>query len=250
MKKQIAILATMLVASGFSAFGQDWITFSTASIIKEVWDESTTPGVGTIGDTSGLFDVTVLWAATGTADQLPALGTEFGSQNPSAVGNQVATNQVASTASGLSAIASMLASGWSIATNTASGSGSAATGLAETTTSTSGKITAFNSGDAFDLLGGTGASDSSIELIVIAWNASATLGSGTSTFASVADIGWSNPFSDTVGSSAGDGNATSTFNSLNYNSFGVAPAAVPEPTTLALAGLGGLSMLFLRRRKA
>jgi hypothetical protein len=30
----------------------------------------------------------------------------------------------------------------------------------------------------------------------------------------------------------------------------VSPAPTPEPTTLALSGLGGLSMLFLRRRKA
>jgi hypothetical protein len=32
--------------------------------------------------------------------------------------------------------------------------------------------------------------------------------------------------------------------------FAVAPSVSPEPTTLALAGLGGLSMLFLRRRKS
>jgi hypothetical protein len=30
----------------------------------------------------------------------------------------------------------------------------------------------------------------------------------------------------------------------------IVPAVTPEPTTLALAGLGGISMLFLRRRKA
>lgn len=32
--------------------------------------------------------------------------------------------------------------------------------------------------------------------------------------------------------------------------YTVTPTVTPEPTTLALAGLGGLSMLFLRRRKA
>jgi hypothetical protein len=35
-----------------------------------------------------------------------------------------------------------------------------------------------------------------------------------------------------------------------FSLFAVTPSAVPEPTTLALAGLGGLSMLFLRRRKS
>ena len=34
------------------------------------------------------------------------------------------------------------------------------------------------------------------------------------------------------------------------NAFTVSPAAVPEPTTLALAGLGGAALLALRRKKA
>jgi hypothetical protein len=44
----------------------------------------------------------------------------------------------------------------------------------------------------------------------------------------------------------GDGTGSGGY----FNNISISPVAVPEPTTLALAGLGGLSMLFLRRRKA
>jgi hypothetical protein len=44
----------------------------------------------------------------------------------------------------------------------------------------------------------------------------------------------------------GDGTGNGGF----FNDISISPVSVPEPTTLALAGLGGLSMLFLRRRKA
>jgi len=36
---------------------------------------------------------------------------------------------------------------------------------------------------------------------------------------------------------------------MTLTPFGVTPIAVPEPTTMALAGLGGLSLLLFRRRK-
>jgi hypothetical protein len=89
------------------------------------------------------------------------------------------------------------------------------------------------------------------DLIVIAWNSS----SGDSTleealgevggFTAAADIGWSSAFDYTASTSSSS--SPSQFSSQGLSPFGV--AATPEPTTLALAGLGGLSMLFLRRRK-
>lgn len=59
-------------------------------------------------------------------------------------------------------------------------------------------------------------------------------------------IGTATPFS------AAGGGDPSVFPSMFANSSLVLYSAVPtpEPATLALAGLGGLSMLFLRRRKA
>ncbi|HTR42498.1 MAG TPA: PEP-CTERM sorting domain-containing protein [Pseudomonadales bacterium] len=45
-------------------------------------------------------------------------------------------------------------------------------------------------------------------------------------------------------------NGDGTGNGGYFNDISLTPTAVPEPTTLALAGLGGISMLFLRRRNA
>jgi len=251
MKKQIALLATVLAASGMTAFGQDWVLFSAANTTKEIWDESTTPGVGTVVPTSGEYDVTFLWAATTVSDPLANIGTQLAAQGGTPTG-QVATNGVSSTGAALSTIQTMLGAGWSIANNTASGNGTAATGLAITTTGTTGKITPYNlngtTGQPFQISGVTIGSGQFIQIVVIAWNAAATLGNGASTFASVADFGYTSSFQIAVGTTSTDPLINASFNSLGYNSFGVAP--VPEPTTLALAGLGGLSMLFLRRRKA
>jgi hypothetical protein len=238
MKKQIAILATMLVATGFTAFGQDWLEISISGT-KFVWDESTTPGVGVTAG-AGEYDVAFLWAPTGTTDLLPSIGTEFGSTFTPA--NQVATNQVTSTGSGVADLEQMLTSGgW----NVGSVFGSSGTNLITTTTGAKGAISPTSGTQ--ELQGGSGASGSSIEMIFVAFNSTANLTGGTSALeSSIVDLGWSNPFSQTVGSGSSDPEAG--LGQLGVNGFGVAP--VPEPTTLALAGLGGLSMLFLRRRKA
>jgi hypothetical protein len=45
-------------------------------------------------------------------------------------------------------------------------------------------------------------------------------------------------------------NSNATGGAIDYTDISITPVATPEPTSLALAGLGGLSMLFLRRRKA
>jgi len=237
MKKQIAILAALVATSGFAAFGQDYLEISITGT-KYVWDNSTTPGVG-LPATAGEYDVAFLWAPTGTADSLPSVGTEFASTfTPT---DQVATNGVTSTGAGIAAIQSMLSSGWSIGEYFGGGSNIV------TTTGAKGAITA--SPGVFELQGGTGTSGSSIEMIFFAFNASDTAlatGAGGNGLSSVTALGWSNPFSTTVGSGSSDPNAGG--GQSGANGFGVAP--VPEPTTLALAGLGGLSMLFLRRRKA
>jgi hypothetical protein len=45
-------------------------------------------------------------------------------------------------------------------------------------------------------------------------------------------------------------NSNGTTGGADFTDISITPVAAPEPATLALAGLGGLSMLFLRRRKA
>ena len=159
------------------------------------------------------------------------IGTQLAQQGETPTG-QVATNGVSSTGAALSTISTMLGSGWTIANNISSGAGTAATGLAITTTGTSGKITPYNAtgsplaANPFQIQGVTLPTDGQIQIVVIAWNAAASLGNGASTFSSVADFGYTSVFNIAVGTTSTDPNINAAFNSLNYNSFGVAP--VPE----------------------
>jgi len=236
MKKLIAILATAIAAVGFSACAQDWITFETGG--TEIWDNASgTPNFDAAG--AGNIDAVLLWAPTGTADLLTSVGTEFG-QRAGAALDQVGTNATSvASANPEQALASMLSSGWSIAKDVNNAGSNA---VANSGTGTLKGQVIYNGGTPFEVSGVTGTSGSDVEEIILAYNGSA--GSWTTATA----LGWSNPFQNSVGTSAGDPNATSTQANTIANQFAIAP--VPEPATLALAGLGGLSMLFLRRRKA
>jgi len=242
MKKQIALLATLIAACGFTAtaFGQDWITINTSA--KVVWDNyngsgsSTTPTIDNAG--SGTLDAILLWAPTGTSDQLPSVGTSFGLGGTGTALDQVATNALSvGSANPISTINAMLGAGWKIASDVNNNNTNA---IANNGGATAKGEVEYNSGSPFEVTGLTGASGSSIEEILVAYNATA------SSWLTASDLGWSNPFSNIIGTSSGDPNATQE--QALANQFGV--AAVPEPATLALAGLGGLSMLFLRRRKS
>jgi hypothetical protein len=240
MKKQIAILATVLAASGFTAFGQGYMTIG-SSAGKLIWDDFTTPGVGVVDDN---MDFTVLFAATGTADLLSSVGgtaNQYG-LGGTAASNQVATNGVASVGAvnPFAEISSMLSGGWQVVTNE-SALGSMAVGTLVGSGKTAGTFS-YNGGDNFEFNGGSSTVEVTYDFIVLAWD------STSSTYVGAADLGWSNPFKYVTGSTSGDGAGLIDLNGGTMNQFGV--AAVPEPTTLALAGLGGLSMLFLRRRKA
>jgi hypothetical protein len=102
-------------------------------------------------------------------------------------------------------------------------------------------------GDAFN-------NGTTYSIALVGW--SANLGSSWSTVESELSSGaWStigsfgdvtssvNPSSSTPGNTM-----VNLFGNSSLTLYSVAP--IPEPTTLALAGLGGISMLFLRRRKS
>jgi len=215
MKKQFAILGLLVATADTSALADGYVTFSTAPLAHAVWDEFTTPGLGVLPAANSV-DATFLWAPLGTTDPLPDVGG-------------VPTNGVTSVPVGWSAITVMLSSGWTAAMN---GSTPAVLTLANST----GII---NYGH-FPLAGTSGGT--AYEFVTIGWNASA----GTSP-ASVADLGWSNPFDYTTGVGLMDPVGETEFNQDGMDPFGIAP--VPEPATLALAGLGALSLLLFRRRK-
>jgi len=237
MKKLIAILAAIVAVSGVGAFGQDWITFEVSS--KTVWDNFGSKPTFDAGG-AGTIDAILLYSTSDAADNLPSVSGLYGLRGTGTALDQVATNATSAT-SPVSVVNAMLSSGWSIA---ADANNAGATAVAtEATGLAAGQVGYdINGGLAspFQVTGITGASGSTIEVIVLAYNASA------GSWSTASDYGWSNPFQTAVGTSSGDPNADSTQSSANQ--FGV--AAVPEPTTLVLAGLGGLSMLGLRRRKA
>jgi len=230
MKKQLVIIAA-LATTAASVFGQGWVTLSTST--HKFYNEFTTPGVGIYGNAN--IDYALFWAPTSATDPLLAVGTEFGAA-ASTPSKQVATNAVASI-QGSSLDATLTAAGFTL-------------GLVNgSSTVAGGTITAAASaGFGQFQLGGTTAG-SSYQFVVVAWDAAS--GAAAIQNGSYAAIGWSNPFTYITGANASDPNGTAAITSAGMmNAFGVAPiAVVPEPATLALAGLSGASLLLFRRRK-
>jgi hypothetical protein len=218
MKK--IVYSTIIVAAmaSMSVFGQGYMTFLSGSG-NGIFDIFTTPSTPT---KNANMQVGFIWAA-GTGLTLGALGA---SGTPTA-----AFSSVASPWSSLTA----LSGGWTWGTNAANSLGI----FTPTAGSPPPAAGVFNGGVPGVL--GSSASEG-ITIYIIAWNKAL----GTDPYAAAAAssaIGWSAPFNYTLGSSTSPGGSMAS----SFASFGVDP--VPEPTTLALAGLGGLALLLIRRRK-
>jgi hypothetical protein len=219
--KLTAALAALVAATGMTAFGQGYVAFGTSK--NNVYDDFSTPGTSVVapGDVTATF----LWAATGTSDPLGA--------------GQASTG-VANASSAWATIQTMLSSGWTVAENFAT---SNEVDNADTASGVAKGDFNYNSGGSFQLAGT--AAGGSYEFVVIAWDN--LTGAGTIEQAEDPQaVGWSDSFTYQTG--ATPGSAISNFSVSGETAFGVSP--VPEPASLALAGLGGLSMLFLRRRKS
>jgi len=230
MKKQIIALSVALIATVSSSFAQGYMTFST-STANYVWDEFTTAGSGVKANTDVNF--AVYWAPVGTTDPLAAVGTQF----PSGASQSVATNQVTSITGAATINTTMTGAGFTLAVNSANSQ------VIVGTTTAAGGMTAGQ----FQVAGTTAGSQ--YELVVVGWNASAG-GASALTGGTYSDIGWSNPFNYTSGVNSVDTAGTAYVNADGMVKFGVAPVGVaPEPGTMALAALGGASLLLFRRRK-
>jgi len=224
MKKQIIALTVVALAGVSSAFAQGYVTVASGN--NYVWNEFTTPGSGVKGNAN--IDIAVYWAPVTTTDPLQQQGA--------GASQSVATNGVTSISSPANVNTALTGAGFTLATINGSGGT-----VIEQTIGATGNINYGQVQVQGMSLGGT------YELVVVAWDAAA--GATAITSGSYNAIGWSNPFSYTTGANVTDGNGTTLLNTDGMIKFGVAPvAATPEPGTMALAALGGASLLLFRRR--
>jgi len=220
MKKLVLISTLVASLAGMSAFGQGWFQFQTGK--SQVWDGYST-GTAHLGAT---VNVSFLWAANGDTPSISAIAASIPNTAniASAPGNSYTT---------AAAWADILSDpNFTLAVNTANSQ------VAVALSAANGGV-AYNGGGAF---GVQNTSPGAYSVYMIGWNsayATPALAAAAGTY-----VGWSAPFSYTA--------TANTIIPGNFSGvtpqFGVA-GLIPEPSTIALAGLGSLGMLLFRRRK-
>ena len=219
MKKTIVTIAA-LAAVSFSALSQGYVFFSASK--STVWDDFTT--LGTPTTSAGTVELTFLWINSTTA---------------TVPWTQTATNATGSSAT-WSQINTLLSSGWNIATNAStSAQADVATGTGGTTR---GNIP--YGGTSSFLVAGTTAG-ANIDLVVIGWAATAGTTLQQADNANAA-LGVTAVINYATGATSSSPVNTLTVDGIG--NFGVAPT--PEPSTIALAGLGVSALVAFRRRNA
>ncbi len=219
MKRLSAIITFVSICTAFSSFGQGYFQFQTGK--SQVWD-----GFSSFASQlSSTVDVAFLWGAQGAVPQVAAIAN--------GVPSTATTINVTWTASA-AWTAILNDPNFTFAVNSGAGNS-----LASALCTTAGGIN-YNGGIAFagPLATSPG---STYTLFMIGWDA--TYATPALAQASNAAVGWSQTF-----------NYTATAFTASPNSMtGLTPAfgvvGIPEPATLALAGLGGVAFLLLRRRK-
>jgi hypothetical protein len=222
MKKLITI--TLLVASfaATGAFGQGYFFFASGK--KQVYDGS---GATAVNDTA--VTVALFWA---TGSSVVPTVDQYGSQSLASGNNTTLATTVGYTDS----------QAWTAINNGQFIEGASTvvfTGLDQANTTATGVLN-LGGGSSFDVTG-TVASG-----LYTAYLVSWTGGWATPALAASngAAVGWSTPYNWTAGSSV------STLNTPSIAGFGTfIPVATPEPGTMALAALGGASLLMFRRKK-
>jgi hypothetical protein len=233
MKKIIAISLLTAAVATTSAFGQGYLTIASAS--GQVFSGLGSTAVA--GDTS--LNWALYWAPNSTANPMPgAASTSSTSGN-----NTTTVGQAGYSAS--QAWSALNGSAFTLAVDATDNTGNPVidnvqpTGIAIYWT-----LDSFAPGASFGIQG-TGAS--SYSFMEVAW--SAAYSSPSAAAAANGAIGWS--YVSSYGPLPTDPSATAAANGPAFGAYGVfAPVtAVPEPGTMALAAIGGISMLMFRRRK-
>ena len=231
MKK--LLLTIGMTAIGISAFAQGNAIFG--SVAGYVWNTNS------LRATAGSVDTAFLFSTSSSATPLLLQAGIYNSGTPT---NNTATTTITS-AQATTAWSDILTDpNFHLATNN--------TGSAEVigTTTGAGGIS-YNSGNAFQVTG-TSASGGNIFVYVIAWNAA--YADPYAAQAANSAVGWSQLF--TYATVAGpvpgpSGTATAMTSQVTGWQFGVlGVSSVPEPSTMALAALGGASLLLFRRRSS
>jgi hypothetical protein len=217
MKKTILIASVIASLAGLSASGQGYFLFTAPK--HTVWDGFTIPS---LSQCTTNVNVAFLWAASGSVPQVAAmmgatptnLTVATSTFLPSAVWTAILTDP-----------------NFTLAVNGVSGQ------VAVARSTALGALN-YNGGSGFPVTGSS--AGVTYALFMVGWDA----GYATPVLAAAASasVGWSSPFDYTPAT------FTSTLNSMAVQPFGVA-GPIPEPSALALAGLGGLSLMLLRRRK-
>jgi len=222
MKKVIALTLLAAAVTVTSALGQGYLQLQSPAN-SQIWDGFTTPGAAA---RSSKVDVALFWAANGTANPFAIASTPTNGTSATLESYTVAQAWTA-----------LQGSTWAQALNSADSSAVIAL------TSTKGAIN-YNAGGSFGILNST--AGGTYELMEVSW--SSAFASAIAAAAAGSAIGWSAPLSFTLTSTPSDPSVTSP----NFNNFGTfvpGVSVVPEPGTMALAGLGGLSLLAFRRKK-
>jgi hypothetical protein len=226
MKKLIKISALSVLLAGTSAFAQGYLIWQSPK--STVYDGFTQAGVSQLNTAVGVEDVALFWAASGNTPAVAALAA-----SSSITGN---STTVASYSAATAWSDILTDPNFHLAATTVPGSAIAATG-------SKGQVS-FNGGGGFGI---TGTSAGNVALYLVAWNPAA---GATPTLAAGAGsaVGWSQV---TTFALVGSPTATDIASPAGtFGSFGVfAPISTPEPGSLALAALGGASLLMLRRKK-
>lgn len=221
MKKLLILSSLCAMFVGLSAFGQGFINFASG---KSQTYYNLVPG----GGAASTLDVSFLW---GTANVTPAIATLTGMNS---VPTSTPTN-VTVAWGGANPVASAWTEILGDANYTLAHNQNANNAVPVQLALANGS---FNYGNVALL----GSSPGTIYLFEIAWLAA--YGSTPAAAQSAGSpLGWGNVFSYSLVAS------TSTPGPISgANGFGTF-LPIPEPSTLALAGLGGLSLLLFRRRK-
>jgi hypothetical protein len=226
MKKLVLITTLIATVSGLTAFGQGYVTFADGTRYS-VANLFSTPG--TKDSLYSSMDV-ALYIATASGGSVPAPAVDAIAASTPTTGTFSPTGLAWADITG--------DPNFQLAVNTGNGNASAIQGVI--TGSHGGGFSYFAgvSQPLNTVAGVTGGA--SYEMYVVGWNSAYASPAAAALNGSA--VGWSAPFLYATGAASGSPVIATAM--LPFGIF-----AVPEPTTLALAGLGAVSLLLFRRRK-